>query len=349
MGGSMGYRFWRRAKIAPGVYLNFSKSGASLSLGPRGAKYTISPRGHRITVGAPGTGLFYTVKSHQARAHHAHTAGAEPTTPEVAPGDRLTMGFFKRLFTPKAEQALVDGIREIALGSEDKAYMHLVDAVRFADGAYLAGLLSLKKDRLNDARIYLKDALSQADDLGYWFHRYGVSATTSLSITEHVTAHVGADRRGVLLALVEVYQRLEDWPHAMECLKSLQALEPGDVVVKLSSAELIMEATPDNTAACKRVIKLCVGIDNQSPVHAALLLYKGRALRVLGLYSAARDTLTQALRRKKDRPEDLLRAIRYERALTYQAMGGKKRARQEFAAIYADAPDFEDVAQRLAI
>lgn len=97
------------------------------------------------------------------------------------------------------------------------------------------------------------------------------------------------------------------------------------------------------------MIKLCVGIDNQSPVHAALLLYKGRALRVLGLYSAARDTLTQALRRKKDRPEDLLRAIRYERALTYEAMGGKKRARQEFAAIYADAPDFEDVAQRLAI
>lgn len=93
-----------------------------------------------------------------------------------------------------------------------------------------------------------------------------------------------------------------------------------------------------------RAIKLCVGIDSQRPVHAALLAHKGRARRVLGLYSPARDTLTQPLRRKQDRPDELLRAIRYERAPTYEATGSKKRARQEIAAICADAPDFEDEA-----
>ncbi|MDI7252965.1 MAG: DUF4236 domain-containing protein, partial [Actinomycetota bacterium] len=56
----MAFRFWRRIRIAPGVTLNLSKSGGSLSFGPRGAKFTIGTRGKRATVGIPGTGLFYT-------------------------------------------------------------------------------------------------------------------------------------------------------------------------------------------------------------------------------------------------------------------------------------------------
>ena len=53
-------RFWRRFKIFPGVWLNISKSGISLSFGVTGAKFTIGPKGHRRTLGITGTGLFYT-------------------------------------------------------------------------------------------------------------------------------------------------------------------------------------------------------------------------------------------------------------------------------------------------
>jgi hypothetical protein len=56
----MGLRFRRTVRIAPGVRLNFSKSGVSTSVGPRGAKYTIGPRGSRVTLGIPGTGLSWT-------------------------------------------------------------------------------------------------------------------------------------------------------------------------------------------------------------------------------------------------------------------------------------------------
>ena len=51
----MAFRFWRRIRIAPGVTLNLSKSGGSLSFGPRGVKFTIGPRGKRATVGISGT------------------------------------------------------------------------------------------------------------------------------------------------------------------------------------------------------------------------------------------------------------------------------------------------------
>lgn len=39
----MGLRFFRRVRIAPGVWINLSKSGASLSLGTRGAPQQPEP------------------------------------------------------------------------------------------------------------------------------------------------------------------------------------------------------------------------------------------------------------------------------------------------------------------
>jgi Protein of unknown function (DUF4236) len=57
----MGYfRFFRRVRIIPGLRMNLSKSGVSLSVGRRSSWYTIGPRGRRATLGLPPTGLFWT-------------------------------------------------------------------------------------------------------------------------------------------------------------------------------------------------------------------------------------------------------------------------------------------------
>nr|WP_323745474.1 helicase-related protein [Parvivirga hydrogeniphila] len=101
--------------------------------------------------------------------------------------------------------------------------------------------------------------------------------------------------------------------------------------------------------ACRKIVRLAEGIENETPVHTALLLYKARALRGLGLLDAARETLTGALRRKKDRSEELLRALRYERALVYEDLGQRRRARSELEKLYAEDPDYEDVAARLGL
>jgi hypothetical protein len=81
----VGYlRFNRRKQIAPGIRLNLSKSGPSLTFGPRGAHYTIGPRGRRTTVGLPGTGLYYTSTSGRRRVavqrtlHHGATPKTHP-------------------------------------------------------------------------------------------------------------------------------------------------------------------------------------------------------------------------------------------------------------------------------
>ena len=42
----MGLRFFRRKQLFPGLRLNVSKSGPSLSMGVRGADMTVGRRGH---------------------------------------------------------------------------------------------------------------------------------------------------------------------------------------------------------------------------------------------------------------------------------------------------------------
>ncbi len=343
----MAFRFWRRIRIAPGVTLNLSKSGGSLSFGPRGAKFTIGPRGRRVTMGIPGTGLFYTTKPRSGGS--AGRATAPQPVPQPPLEKRLTLGFFKRLVTPRDEEAFVDGCRELVLGNEKKALEHLKRASHLADGAYLAGFLALKRERLEEAVAYLNTAFENHRLLGRHFSKYGMAADLRLPITEEVFAWVGPNLRGVLLGLVEAYQLLKRWDDAIACLERLRRLEPDDVVVKLSLAELLLEAYPGDRRVCHKVVRLTGGVKNETAIHTALLLYKAKALRRLGLLEAAREVLTKALRRRKDRSEALLRALRYERALIYEDLGQHRRARSDLEKLYAEAPDYEDVARRLGI
>jgi hypothetical protein len=54
------FRFYRRVSIFPGLSVNVSKSGPSLTVGMRGAHMTFGSKGIRKTVGIPGTGIYYT-------------------------------------------------------------------------------------------------------------------------------------------------------------------------------------------------------------------------------------------------------------------------------------------------
>lgn len=354
----MSFRLWRRIKIAPGITFNLSKSGGSLSFGRRGAHFTVGPRGRRATVGVPGTGLFYTTKLPGSAGGRSSSAAGTATVP---PAQRLTLGFFKRLVTPDDEKALVDGCRELARNNEDGALEYLRRATHLADGAYLAGLLALKKGLVRDAAGFLTTAWKKADRLGRFFSKYDFAAVVCLPVTDEVSVLAAPDVRGVLLGLVEAYQHLGRREEALHCLEGLRKLEPHDPAVKLSLAELLLEKAAGealtstgaeclpNKNICRQVVRLAEGVENESEIHAALLLYKARALRWLGLSEAARDVLTVGLRRKKDRPAELLQALRYERALTYEELGKPRRARGDWEKLYAEAPDYEDVAKRLGL
>ncbi|MBF6569116.1 MAG: DUF4236 domain-containing protein [Candidatus Binataceae bacterium] len=68
------FRFYRRMKIFPGLSLNLSKSGPSVTVGMRGAHMTFGRTGIRRTIGVPGTGIYYTSHTGSHTGYHsAHT------------------------------------------------------------------------------------------------------------------------------------------------------------------------------------------------------------------------------------------------------------------------------------
>lgn len=361
----MGFRFFKRLNILPGVQLNLSKSGGSVSVGPKGAKLTVGTSGGRVTFGIPGTGLYYTTNfslgklgglfGQSADAAESQTPATKTpvqTAQDVskAEQEQATSEAFGNTFaSTDGQEALAASCEALANGDEDGALAHLQQVAHLADGAFLAGVLSLKRGHLQEATQYLTVAARQAPELGKSLSVHGLSATMNLDITEEVQAHVEPGIHGVLLALAEAYQAQERQPEAINCLERLRQLTPSDLVVNLSLAELLMESDALTKETCQRVVQLTEGIENESAVQTALLLYKAKALRGLGLLDAALDVLTGALKRKKDRSGELLQALRYERALVYERQGESKKARMELEKLYAEAPDYEDVKTRLGL
>lgn len=298
----------------------------------------------------PGTGLWYTEKlgEKKGRSHSSGGSRREFLAPTAAvpPEERLTLGFFKRLFTPQEEEDLVDGMREVVLGDPEKAYSFFVKAAHLADAAFMAGMMALKLNRLNLAEGHLRRALEMSASLGEHFHKYELTITIDLPITERVCAQIAPKPRGIRLALAEIHQTQGRWEEAASDLRELQAEHPEDLIIILSLCEILVEEFGD-AEACHEVVKLAEGIENESEIEAAILLWKGKALRILGLSRAARDVLSSAFRRKRDRSDKLLQAIRYERILAYEALGNTARVRAELENLYAEAPNCEDVAARL--
>jgi tetratricopeptide (TPR) repeat protein len=348
----MGMRFWRRVKIAPGLTLNLSKSGASLSLGVRGAHITAGTSGKRATVGIPGTGLFYTtvIKDKDLSGSADRQPFSNSSSENFSnPQQRLTLSFFQRMVINDDEESLVDGCKLLVTGKEKEAIQVLQKAAHIPDAAYLAGFMELKYGELEQAEKHLLSASRNYSQLGHYFNKYKITSSMELPVTDLITAVITPSLNGVLLGLVEVYQRLKKFNEAISCLERLQSTAPDDPVIKISLAELLLDAYPDDKAACQKIVRFTQNISNESEVHATLLLYKAKALNILKLSTAARDTLTTALRRKKNRSTELLCHIRYERALTYKLLNRKKSYTNELEKLYSQCPDFEDVAQRLGL
>jgi tetratricopeptide (TPR) repeat protein len=362
----MGFRFFKRMNVLPGVTLNLSKSGGSFSVGPRGARLTMGPQGARVSLGIPGSGLYYTTNfslskigklfgkatgtDETAETGDTQATTETPASAKAAPpqhSEQVAPDDIEKVSAPEDHTPLVAGCQALAKGDEEAALAQFQQATHLADGAFLAGVLALKKGQLDAATQYLMTAAGKEQELGKQLSTYGLNATMSLAVTEEVAAHVEPSLRGVLLALAEAYQTRGKQADAVACLERLQQIAPDDLVVKLSLAELLAEGGSDDQATLQRVVQLTEGVENESVIHTALLLCKAQALRGLGLLDAAQDVLTSTLRRQKDRPDELLRALRYERGMVYEGQGQAKKARSEFEKIYAEDPNYEDVVTRL--
>ena len=245
----MGVRFWRRFKIAPGVTVNLSKTGASLSFGVPGAKFTIGPHGKRATVGLPGTGLFYTKKldakdrpARKARQveHHASTTAAGHRRPE------LLSAAHTRTSLPEERRTSFEAcLNAIGNGQEHTALEGLRVLTDIADAAFIAGVLVLRLGAdPQEAVDLLVHAASMSEDLGDALDEVQAHFSLSLPITDEVWVYLQPDRKGTILALVEALQRQGRIEDGIRWLRSLQEEYPADELIRVSLEDLL-ETTRD--------------------------------------------------------------------------------------------------------
>ena len=113
----MGFRFSRRIGILPGLKLNFSGSGVSLSAGVRGAHLNFGSRGTYASLGIPGTGLSYRQRIGTARSS---SASSQVTEEQIrSAGDRQNDEMAVKVFQ--------EGTQSTSL-SPDEARRYIADS-----------------------------------------------------------------------------------------------------------------------------------------------------------------------------------------------------------------------------
>ena len=385
----MGFRFFRQVKVAPGVRVNLSLGGPSLRFGPGGIGVTAGKRGVRASAGIPGTGLYVTEKIGPQGGSRRKPARKRDQQAPGKPEASITLGFFEHIRAKPVKLALVDGLKALVSGEESRALEHFRNATTYADGAFLAGFLALKSGHPSEAQDHLIKVVPLSDDLGKQVSRFGITAQVPFPVTSEITALIGMDITGWMLLSIEAYQANQRPADGACCAARIHAHFPDNPVVLLSLVELLFQLASQGDAEClkaagvarefstyirktrederraisqlektlgegsdatlKRIVDLTQEVENESHVHGGVLLYRARAFRRLGLPVLARQTMTNTLRRRKGRPEELLLALRYERALAYADYGQRARSKSDMSIIYSVDPTYEDVADRLGL
>lgn len=345
----MGWRFRRTLKILPGVRLNFSKSGVSASLGVRGAHITLGgPTGPRVTVGLPGSGLSYTKVWSKRRQDKKTKGKAEmPGQPGAEAPELRPPGLVEGLFMSEAERLFDTGVYHLWNDRPEEAARCFADLLAkepdSGEGHFLAALAERVLGNVKAATEHLEKALDSDDPLpGPWIQRHAAGLTYDLPITATYTATLELDEIAAALTLAELYQTQGRLGEAITILEIAAEAMPDEPLLKLSLGELYVTVGEDDKA-----IHLLAPIAATDDLTLACRVYYAQALWHKGLFDAALKVADEELRHTAGRDPELLRDMRYIRALALEGKGQLAQARREWQHLYAQDPNYRDVAKRV--
>ena len=340
----MSLRFFTRKKLFPGVTLNMSKSGPSLSFGPRGLKHTIGGRGSRTTVGLPGSGLHYSVQHGKGRRKKPEQSASVP--PPLDTQQQESYRIDPETASAERDRDFLRAVVAYQSGRQIAALTLLSALKTSADACWLAGVIELKDENWLSAAEYFEAALKDENSLGELCARNSVAIEIAYPITPEVTAHIGPDPRSTRLALAEAYQGSGKLSAALQILKSMISAHPLDLIIALSIAEIAFEADDGRKMKMADLIGMLDQTDPVEGLNWARDFNRARALSCTGAFSEALDAYSRAMS-DAHIPEDMHKLAWYEKSLTLIEAGEHIRGRQELSGLYAYDKTFADVGQRL--
>ncbi len=352
----MGFRFYRRVKVLPGVYLNMGKQGVSMSFGPRGLKTTIGPKGVRHSFGIPGTGLSYQTPFRKiGNASPQSRQAKRKLSPEEASQislqndyRKLNLGFFSKLTCPTEEKELAQGVQAFLLRDFATAEVHLQKASCYADGAFTLGSVYLNTNRFVDAEKMFSVAEQLPEQIGMFYKKYDLEMTVHLAVSPFYEADFEPSALASYLAHVEALQHLNRYADACSLLLDLYKALPQNLDVILSLADIVLEREPNNIQWMNAIVNMTKNLDNESYAHAVLLMYKAEAFDNLGMIEAAITTLSTILKKKTGRPVEFLLEVQFQRGVLFSKIGKNANAIKDLNTVYAIDPSYANVSQLLA-
>ena len=170
-------RFRRKAKLFPGVYLNFSKSGISTTIGVPGASINLGKQGAYLNTGIPGTGIYDRQKIGEGKKGKPTTT---PLTDSGTPVKTYSNEEIGAIKTDQAEATTTKGLRELKKTLLDcyqersdlkkeiiKAKSKLTFATVLMVFSYIlifGFFIKWFKENRKDKKEYLEDIKMQLDD-----------------------------------------------------------------------------------------------------------------------------------------------------------------------------------------
>ncbi len=314
-GGSttLPFRFYRRKTIIPGVRLNVSRSGPSLSFGVRGAHYTVGPGGRRATVGVPGTGLFYTQYSHR----HARSAGTR--TVRATPAAQPQANSIGELFHKPPGAKIGYGIVLTVLVLTAPLGLPLL----------LTGVVQLLASRTWRARRLVARA------------RAAASPQETKALLDQAATVLPSDPE-VIASQAAWSAGQQQWHAAADQYAMYLARAPADPVARGQYARaLLMDGRPDE--AIKQFVQLrSLPLEDESAASVTSLLamawlMKGDAQQALAL-------LKEAPLQRHHLGEGLQQCLRY-RAIAQYMVGHAARAISDLDRLYAVNPAYPGVVE----
>ncbi|MHB8132542.1 MAG: DUF4236 domain-containing protein [Mobilitalea sp.] len=337
----LGFRFFKRVSLLPGVTMNFSKSGPSFSFGPRGLKYTIGPKGTRSTFGIPGTGLYYTTSNKWNKKDR------EENRQDTNPVNSI--GIFQQMLMSPDERQLVHGLQAMLGGNIAGAKEAFSRGSKLLDCTFLYGYLALGEKNYSEAEDSFFTCFSDINNLGKSIVKVDANFHLLLDITEYIEAPICIDGRGLGLSMLEALQNQKKHNETFELAEELSRVYPTDNVIRLIAINFIAQSVSSTKQELNYAIELSNGIKNEEPIDTNVLYLRGYVLYRLNLVNAAINQLTVALRKTKNRSEELLIDIRFLRGQIFEILGEKSKARKDYEIIFANYPEYQDVAKRLGI
>jgi tetratricopeptide (TPR) repeat protein len=329
--------------------MSVSKTGFGASVGGRGGRYSVHTSGRRTTsVGVPGSGVSFV--STKGGGGGRSAAGSGSRSGQPAPATVAAMLPKPGMFAGKEEKAYYQGIQAHFSGDQARA-LEAFEACRMAApdapsaalfAAVCANNLGQKEREIFYFEQVVQSPQVMPDRLQSKYLPSWASLTLQIKLTDMISAVAPFDSTGACLALAERYQEADRLEEAIGLVQQLYEANPTDPEIALSLADLLL-ADKDYEG----VLEVAKGAANDSDLGAAMLHMRGAALFALGMETGAIDAFRDALA-KPSRDKELLKAVRYDRGVAYEAVGQPGRARQDFEKVYAVDPAYMDVKDRLA-